>query len=135
MCTRRHIARARGRIDGEPEEVRPAVVPDRVETLPLGEQLGGIELCVEDALLVVKRPGEVGAVGRKDCAAASTDRPRSLDLGAEWEVGRVRRLALEVAWRDDVRATLARDVDKRRLPVVSVVRGRRDVDLDAGLVE
>ena len=37
--------------------------------------------------------------------------------------------------RDDVRAALARDVDERLLPGVAVVGGRRDVDLDAGLVE
>jgi hypothetical protein len=32
---------------------------DRVEALPLGEQASRIELCVEDSLLVVQRPGEV----------------------------------------------------------------------------
>jgi hypothetical protein len=37
--------------------------------------------------------------------------------------------------RDDIRAALAGDVDERRLPGVAVVGGRRDVDLDPGLVE
>ena len=40
-----------------------------------------------------------------------------------------------MARRDDERAALARDVHERRLPGVAVVGGRRDVDLDAGLVE
>jgi hypothetical protein len=34
-------------------------VADRVEALPLGEQLRGVELRVEDSLLVVQRPGEI----------------------------------------------------------------------------
>jgi len=34
-------------------------VADRVEALPLGEQARRVELCVEDPLFVVQRPGEI----------------------------------------------------------------------------
>src|SRR6478672_1197380 len=130
-CTRRRI----GRANAELEHVGPAVVADRVEALPLGEQLRRVELRVEDSLLVVQRPGEIGAVGREDRTAAAADRPGSLDLGGEREVVGVCVLALEVRRRDDVCAALAGDVDERRLPGIAVVGGRGDVDLDAGLVE
>src|SRR5206468_8206039 len=62
-------------------------------------------------------------------------RPHSLDLRGQREVVRVRRLAQKMGRRDDVGAALARDVDERLLPRVSVVRGRGDVDLDSGLVQ
>jgi hypothetical protein len=61
-------------------------VADRVEALPFGEQARRVELCVEDALLVVERAGEIRAVGREDGAAAAADRSRALDLGREWKV-------------------------------------------------
>ena len=47
------------------------VVAGRVEALPLGRQLRGVEVRVEDALLVVEGPGEVGAVRREDRRAAA----------------------------------------------------------------
>ena len=49
------------------------VVPRGVEALPLLEQARRVELGVEDALLVVERTREVGAVGAEDGAAAPAD--------------------------------------------------------------
>jgi len=118
------------RANCELKHVGPAVVADRVEALPLGEQARRVELRVEDPLLAVQRPGEVRAVGSEDRATAAADRPYSLDLGGERKVVGVGRLELEVCRGDDVRPALARDVDERLLPGLAVVGGRGDVDLD-----
>ena len=52
-------------VDLELEDVGPVVVPGRVEALALLVQARGVELRVEDPLLVVERAGEVGAVRRR----------------------------------------------------------------------
>jgi hypothetical protein len=44
------------------EHIRPVVVAGRVEALSRLEQELGVELGVEDSLLLVERAGEVGAV-------------------------------------------------------------------------
>jgi hypothetical protein len=38
-------------VDGEREDVGPGVMPDRVELPPLPEDLGGVDVCVEDPFL------------------------------------------------------------------------------------
>ena len=55
-----------GSVDLEPEHVGPVVVARGVEALPLLVEPRRIQLGVEDALLVVERPGEVGPVGAED---------------------------------------------------------------------
>ena len=72
-----------------------------VEALPLLVEPRRVELGVEDALLVVERPGEVGAVRAEDGAAAAADQVDPGELVVQREVGRVGGRALEVAGRDD----------------------------------
>src|SRR5947207_10579699 len=81
----------------------------------------------------MERAGKVRAVGREDRAAAVAEQVRPREV--ERKTVGIRRCPLEVAWRNDVRAALARDVHERRLPDVTVVCGRCDVDLDTGLVD
>ena len=107
------------------------VVPGRVEPLALLGEASGIELGIEDPLFVVERPGQIGAVGAEDGAAAAAEDPAPLELVTEREVRRIGLGPLEVARRDHERARLARDVDERRLPGIAVVGGRGDVELDA----
>ena len=80
MCIRRRIGRASGRIDAEPQHVRPVVVPDRIEALPLREDARRVELRVQDPLLVVQRTGEIRAVGREDRAAAAAEHAGAVEL-------------------------------------------------------
>ena len=82
--------RAEGRVLGvassartaELQHVRPVVVADRVEALPLGEQQRRIEVGVEDPLLVVERACEIRAVGCEDRAAAAAEQAGAFELRA-----------------------------------------------------
>ena len=127
---RRRVAHVRRR-DGEREDVGPVVVARRVEALPLRLEPRRVELGVEDALLVLERPGEVAR--RPGARIAEPPRPSSVVARrAQREVGRIARRALEGA---AARATNARDsramwrIDV--VPRVAVVRGRGEIDLDA----
>src|SRR5918996_1624713 len=115
----------------EPEDIRPVVVPRRIEALSLLEQPGRLEIGVEDALLVVERAREVGAVRCEDRAAAPADHVVLGDRLAQGEILWVRGRALEVTRRDHECPRFARDVNERGLPALTVVRGRGDVELHA----
>src|SRR5687768_11194357 len=104
--------------DVELEDIRPVVVAGGVETLPLLVEPCRVELGVEDALLVVERPGQVSPIRIEDGAAAAADHLAPGELLEEREVGGVGARPLEVARRDDERPRLARDVDERGLPGV-----------------
>jgi hypothetical protein len=78
------------------QHVRPVVVADRVEALPLCEQARRVELRVEDPLLLVERAGEVRAVRRENRAAPVAEKIGAVELGAEREVVGIRGCALEV---------------------------------------
>ena len=72
--------RARAQAPTPSEDVRPVVVPDRVEALPLLEQARRLELRVENSLLVVQRPSEIRAVGAEDRAAAAAEHALAVKL-------------------------------------------------------
>ena len=77
------------------------VVAGRVEALALLVKPRGVELRVQDSLLVVERPGEVGAVRAEDCASSSPDHILALELVGEREIRRIGGGALEVRGADD----------------------------------
>src|SRR5215470_16400012 len=114
------------------EHVGPMVVARRVEALALGEEQLRVELRVEHALLVPERPGEVAPVGPEDRGAAAADELVAL---GQRHVVREARGALEDAAREHEGTGLSRDVAHRVVPHLRVLGGRREVELDAGLVE
>ena len=73
---------------------------DRVEALPLLGEARRLELGVEDALLAVQRPREIGAVWPEDRAAATAEHVHPGDLVGEREVGGIRPGPLEVGGSD-----------------------------------
>ena len=55
---------SRGAVDGEAEDVVPRVVPDDVERASIGRRSRDVELCVQDAVLLVERTRDDLAAGR-----------------------------------------------------------------------
>src|SRR5262249_30034253 len=128
---RRHAA-GRGLPDLETEDVRPAVVPGRVEALASLVERLRIELRVEDALVIPERAGEVAAVRAEDRRAATAHELVAL---RERHVVRIAGRAREHARAEYERPSLARDVTDRVVPVLAVVRRRSQVHLNSRLVE
>ena len=122
-------------LDLQAEDVWAVVVARRVEALSFLEEARRLEVRVEDPLLVVERAGEVRAVGPEDRAASPAEDVVPLERVSERKIIRVGGGALEVAGRDDERASLPGDVDEGRLLCLAVVGRRRYVDLDSGLVQ
>jgi len=67
--------------DRELEQIRPVVVPGGIEALARVAKAVGLELGVEDPLLVVQRPGEVAPVRREDRGAATAVVEREFPRG------------------------------------------------------
>ena len=106
-------------------------MPGRVEALPLRQEHLGVEVRVEDALLVPERPGEVRAVGREDGGAATADSSSpsasGTSSGSSTHAGRR-------STRGRRRATRGRCGASSRA-TSPVLCGRSEVELDAALVE
>src|SRR5438477_625233 len=83
----------------------------------------------EHPFLVPEWPREVAAVGAEDRGPAAPDQLRP--VGERHVVG-VARGALEDAGRDHEAAGLAGDVLDRLVPLLAVVGGRGEVELDPG---
>src|SRR3712207_6257677 len=92
------------RCDFQPQDVRAVEVPGRIEPLQRFAKVRRLQFRVEDRLLAVDRPREVGAVGCEYRASSAAEHVDPLDQLAQREVLGVGGRPLEVARSDDERA-------------------------------
>src|ERR687888_1419272 len=72
--------------DLQTEHVRPVVVARRIETLALLDEPARLELCVENRLVVVRRPCEIAPVGSEDRAPSPADHVGAVEQPPEREI-------------------------------------------------